>query len=138
MPASLEWFRKKFTPGKKQPKVVEGVLLNDDAGDILEGQMMHVEEDGTLNMGEVDKYFGAKKEEIAALPTNKLESLDKVGDQKTCLICTEQFGVGDNVKTVPCGHVFHQDCVDQWLRVSTLCPVCEKPVNTNPAGMTAA
>eukprot|EP00747_Dinoflagellata_sp_TGD_P211567 gnl/TRDRNA2_/TRDRNA2_84792_c0_seq1.p1 gnl/TRDRNA2_/TRDRNA2_84792_c0~~gnl/TRDRNA2_/TRDRNA2_84792_c0_seq1.p1 ORF type:complete len:147 (+),score=37.58 gnl/TRDRNA2_/TRDRNA2_84792_c0_seq1:27-443(+) len=138
MPAALEWFRKNFTPSKKKEKVVEGVLLNDDAGDILEGQLMHVEDDGTLNMGEVDKFFATKKEDIAALPTEKLQSLDKVGNQKECLVCTEQFAVGDNVKCLPCGHLFHQDCADQWLGVSFSCPTCRKPVSANPFGMTAA
>jgi hypothetical protein len=99
---------------------------------------MHVEDDGTLNMGEVDKFFATKQEDIAALPTEELQSLDKVGNQKTCLVCTEQFAVGDNVKFLPCGHLFHQDCADQWLRVSFSCPTCRKPVSTNTFGMTAA
>jgi hypothetical protein len=46
-----------------------------------------------------------------------------------CSICLEVFEAGEKVRTLPCGHVFHRDCVDEWLlRESRLCPMCKRSV----------
>ncbi|KAG8054879.1 hypothetical protein GUJ93_ZPchr0001g30416 [Zizania palustris] len=42
-----------------------------------------------------------------------------------CPICLGEFEEGDKVKTLPrCGHVFHPECVDAWLRSRPSCPLC--------------
>lgn len=33
-----------------------------------------------------------------------------------CSICTEDFADGMHVRRLPCGHVFHPSCIDEWLR----------------------
>lgn len=44
---------------------------------------------------------------------------------KECAVCLAEYEGGDHVKTLPgCGHVFHSDCVDQWLTAKTSCPLC--------------
>jgi hypothetical protein len=35
--------------------------------------------------------------------------------QLECAICLSQFEVGDRVRLLPCGHVFHLQEVDEWL-----------------------
>jgi hypothetical protein len=43
-----------------------------------------------------------------------------------CPICLEPFGVGHVVRTIiPCGHIFHKDCLDPWLQQRATCPVCK-------------
>lgn len=32
-----------------------------------------------------------------------------------CSICTEDFTEGTRLRKLPCGHVFHPQCVDPWL-----------------------
>lgn len=38
-----------------------------------------------------------------------------------CVVCRELIVVG---KKLPCGHIFHQHCLRQWLEVDVTCPVC--------------
>lgn len=41
----------------------------------------------------------------------------------TCAICTDDFVKGQLVRILPCGHLFHQGCVDEWLvERSRTCP----------------
>lgn len=42
-----------------------------------------------------------------------------------CPICLAEFAEGDKVKALPrCGHGFHPECVDAWLRARANCPLC--------------
>ncbi|KAM0888172.1 hypothetical protein ACQ4PT_028522 [Festuca glaucescens] len=42
-----------------------------------------------------------------------------------CSICISALVAGDKVKALPpCGHRFHPDCVDDWLRSHPSCPLC--------------
>lgn len=51
---------------------------------------------------------------------------DSIG-RETCPICIVDFEEGDDLRVLPCEgkHVFHQECVDQWLlELSSSCPIC--------------
>ncbi|ESO11017.1 hypothetical protein HELRODRAFT_190274 [Helobdella robusta] len=41
-----------------------------------------------------------------------------------CIICTEVISYGQNVSAVPCGHVFHEQCLTRWFGSSLTCPQC--------------
>lgn len=41
-----------------------------------------------------------------------------------CVICHEQFALGETLRLLPCLHPFHQICVDKWLENSAECPIC--------------
>ncbi|KAL7033407.1 hypothetical protein ACKWTF_007580 [Chironomus riparius] len=45
-------------------------------------------------------------------------------DSEKCTICLSQFEVDNDVRRLPCMHLFHRDCVDQWLVTSKHCPIC--------------
>ncbi|KAM0847182.1 hypothetical protein ACQ4PT_055174 [Festuca glaucescens] len=46
-------------------------------------------------------------------------------DAAQCSICLGEFEEGEQVKALPpCGHRFHPDCVDAWLRSRATCPLC--------------
>ncbi len=45
---------------------------------------------------------------------------------KCCAICLDSFGNGDIVRDLPCRHEFHAECVDQWLKMTPLCPMCKQ------------
>ncbi|XP_010487410.1 PREDICTED: uncharacterized protein LOC104765406 [Camelina sativa] len=43
-----------------------------------------------------------------------------------CVICMDKIRVGSDEEAgrMPCSHVFHRTCGEEWLRVSGICPVC--------------
>uniref|UniRef100_A0A7S3NMT8 RING-type domain-containing protein n=1 Tax=Aureoumbra lagunensis TaxID=44058 RepID=A0A7S3NMT8_9STRA len=51
------------------------------------------------------------------------EDLAQDGNE-VCVICLEQQKVGDKAFKLSCGHLYHRDCVLQWLRKSCICPTC--------------
>ncbi|CAA7027212.1 unnamed protein product [Microthlaspi erraticum] len=51
-------------------------------------------------------------------------SLNEDDDIK-CSICQEEYVDGDEVGTMPCEHMYHVSCVQQWLRMKNWCPICK-------------
>lgn len=49
-------------------------------------------------------------------------------ENKSCCICLEDFGAGEEQRTLPCFHRFHKTCIDTWLRRNGTCPVCKQRV----------
>ncbi|XP_047086379.1 E3 ubiquitin-protein ligase SDIR1-like [Lolium rigidum] len=50
-------------------------------------------------------------------------------DELTCSICLEEVVVGDLLRSLPCLHQFHVNCIDPWLRQQGTCPVCKRQVS---------
>ncbi|KFY98712.1 hypothetical protein V498_01289 [Pseudogymnoascus sp. VKM F-4517 (FW-2822)] len=50
-------------------------------------------------------------------------------DPATCSVCIESFAENENVRILPCSHIYHQRCIDPWLlNKSDTCPLCRKPL----------
>lgn len=45
-----------------------------------------------------------------------------------CTICMDDFVMSYVVRTLPCKHYFHSDCIDPWLRRNASCPTCRAAV----------
>lgn len=61
---------------------------------------------------------------------NKNENFEK------CVICMEKYIIDDEVETLPCFHIFHKNCIDQWLKAGKdTCPICKNKVKINELGM---
>ncbi|XP_031269022.1 RING-H2 finger protein ATL78-like [Pistacia vera] len=61
----------------------------------------------------------ASQSSIEALKRTKI-----VGFSKQCVICLEEISIGSEATCMPCSHVYHQDCIVNWLEKSNLCPLC--------------
>jgi hypothetical protein len=46
-------------------------------------------------------------------------------EQFQCVVCQEYFEEDEMLKTMPCFHRFHADCLDHWLAIKDSCPVCQ-------------
>jgi len=68
-------------------------------------------------------YVGSKC--INNLPICKHDGTPLPGDQTDCPVCLYEFAKGEQLKSLPCVHFFHKDCIDRWLMVGHSCPVCK-------------
>ena len=70
-----------------------------------------------------------KTKHSSALCTARLEISQPVRD---CVVCTESFTSGSTVMRLPpCGHLFHEACVLQWLNKHNTCPFCRRELPTD-------
>ena len=61
-------------------------------------------------------------ENIKYLQKTKIKTLKS--DLK-CIIC--QNNMKNNIiRTLPCEHKYHIECIDQWMIVNSNCPICRK------------
>ncbi|KAJ3673373.1 hypothetical protein LUZ60_006747 [Juncus effusus] len=67
----------------------------------------------------------ASKASIDALKTVKKEENGE--GESACVVCLEGLFEREEeglVKEMPCGHKYHGDCIEKWLRIHGSCPVC--------------
>ncbi|XP_073071126.1 E3 ubiquitin-protein ligase Arkadia-like [Manis javanica] len=57
------------------------------------------------------------RQQAGAAPTQ--EATDE-----QCTICLCTLEEGEDVRRLPCLHIFHRVCIDQWLATTTRCPLC--------------
>ncbi|XP_078737135.1 uncharacterized protein LOC144950863 [Lampetra fluviatilis] len=56
--------------------------------------------------------------------------------EQICTICCSEFVRTDQATTLPCRHLFHTSCIEQWLKKSATCPVCRYHLEEEAAGST--
>jgi hypothetical protein len=76
-----------------------------------------LEEDEDLMMIEEEhtRFIPAAKSCVEELKTVKAEEITK------CTICFEDVNVG---VALPCSHMFHMNCIQDWLVIGHCCPLC--------------
>jgi len=69
---------------------------------------------------------------IRSLPVHKYKTPEKIKDRNSdtteCSFCLCEFEEGENLKTLPCFHMFHEAELDKWLEDHTECPLCKTSV----------
>ena len=62
---------------------------------------------------------------INALPSERFVAVAGAADEAVCSICLNEFEPGDSVRRLQCPgrHMYHQACIDPWLRINGTCPV---------------
>ncbi len=74
---------------------------------------------------------GATPEQIAALQTQTNQTQSH--ELPTCGICLDDHAMGDEICTLPCGHIFHSHCIHSWLQQVANCPICKQSLPTLPS-----
>lgn len=69
---------------------------------------------------------GASESGVVAAGTEKERVIS--GEDAVCCICLAKYVNNDEVRELPCSHLFHKDCVDKWLKINALCPLCKSEV----------
>ena len=73
---------------------------------------------------------GLTKQELKLIPVKAYTST-RFDDQKQCIICQDDFELGDKVKELSCSHIYHRNCIDEWLVKEKKCPCCNKEITLN-------
>jgi len=100
--------------------------------------------------------YGARRRALIPIPVRKAPEIDLVavitsrtfvlGDEDEepvepamCIICLETPCMGDSVRELHCGHVYHSSCLETWVKRSGKgCPLqCTIPVSPSSTATTA-
>mmetsp|Transcript_3548 Transcript_3548/g.4269 ORF Transcript_3548/g.4269 Transcript_3548/m.4269 type:complete len:236 (-) Transcript_3548:2180-2887(-) len=84
-------------------------------------QLMLSEDDGDM----------ASRHEVKPdlkLPVVTMGKVKNVFQQSECQICQIDFVTTASVMCLPCGHIFHDNCLNKWYKRSNLCPICRHNV----------
>ncbi|KAK4536309.1 hypothetical protein CDCA_CDCA08G2334 [Cyanidium caldarium] len=117
-----------------------GVQANRNLGDYAFGMSMDDIID-RIAQNDPNRYGAppAAPEAIASLPRFAMSGavLDEGeragGSTQICAVCHDEFHVGTRVMEMPCGHLFCEDCLEQWLRVRCSCPTCRQEILSESA-----
>lgn len=67
-------------------------------------------------------------DKLSAFKTETVESNDEL---EVCPICMDLYEKGQIKKYLPCQHAFHVDCIDSWLKNSSMnCPIDNLPITS--------
>lgn len=46
-----------------------------------------------------------------------------------CSICYEVINRNDDIMVTPCFHCFHRRCLEKWMNIKLICPLCRKDIS---------
>ena len=117
----LVWFVKK----KRLRTLIQNYLNNEDPYRDLE-YFNNLMDGADLSPDEIP----LSKHELKKLDTRTFLNFSMLEHQ--CSICCEDTKNEEEIiKLFGCGHVFHKNCLEQWLSRKPLCPNCKRNVRTD-------
>jgi Ring finger domain len=89
-----------------------------------ENFMVKIENQQTIQV--MDLQNGAEKNDVTIHPSldNDLTSVTSDEDGELCVICFTNLKEGDRVGNISCNHLFHVNCLKEWLKKKNECPLC--------------
>ncbi|XP_019446366.1 PREDICTED: RING-H2 finger protein ATL7-like [Lupinus angustifolius] len=82
--------------------------------------------------GESCRQLAVSKTIVLNLPAAE----EVMTEEDVCSICMEGFrsnNTNEGNKKVPCGHVYHSNCITLWLCYSNSCPICRSHIYPSPS-----
>ena len=96
-------------------------------------------QDDLTRISQHDDHLKSVPETISIC--SSYHSEEKVRDAfDHCVICQESFQEGENLRVLPCGHLFHYRCIEDMqmigdtLEEDTGCPMCKEDIELQPGG----
>ncbi|KAK1390245.1 E3 ubiquitin ligase BIG BROTHER-related [Heracleum sosnowskyi] len=75
---------------------------------------------------------GLSADTIASLPSMSFKmQKNQDGNIESCVICRLDFEEGDTLTVLACKHSYHPECINNWLCINKVCPVCSAEVSTS-------
>ncbi|KAK9136470.1 hypothetical protein Syun_015800 [Stephania yunnanensis] len=87
-----------------------------------------------LALGEVvgTESRGLSRDTIASLPSiNYKVPTNQDGNTDQCVVCRLDYEDGETLTLLPCKHSYHPECINNWLQINKVCPVCSAEVSTS-------
>ncbi|XP_004287200.1 PREDICTED: E3 ubiquitin ligase BIG BROTHER-related [Fragaria vesca subsp. vesca] len=87
-----------------------------------------------LALGEVvgTESRGLPADTIASLPSVSYKMGNgQNGSNESCAICRLDYEDGENLTVLSCTHSYHSECINNWLTINKVCPVCIAEVSTS-------
>lgn len=94
---------------------------------VEERHLTHASRGATQDMIERNT-FPHKYRRVRKQPLSEADIDDS---SEKCTICLSEFETDEDVRRLPCMHLFHIDCVDQWLSTNKRCPICRVDIETH-------
>ena len=69
-----------------------------------------------------NKY--AKKDSSSIISKFKSKKYKGENNKYQCTVCLENIEKGDKITKLDCKHIFHTDCINEWVSRDNTCPCC--------------
>jgi len=100
---------------------------NENIDDLLR---IFEEEDEEINERRNNLFKEDAKEIMRYIPVSEVKEIKQEnGNELKCMICLYDINIGETECTLPCLHIFHPDCLEQWLVRKKACPVCKYDIS---------
>lgn len=86
--------------------------------------------------GQESRDNGVPKEKLNTIPITKFTKKPdtKPGEEEKCPICLVDLENHEEIRCLPCKHIFHPSCIDTWLVKNSACPICKRDVKEGLGG----
>ncbi|KAL6280186.1 hypothetical protein ACE6H2_017067 [Prunus campanulata] len=104
--------------------------LAQNTGDIDDGALTEAAVRGSLEEA-VLSPMPATRASVEALEKFVFDGGVQCGSSSDCVVCLGKMLSEDQVTCLPCSHMFHGHCIEQWLRYGHVCPLCRFKLPTD-------
>ena len=77
-------------------------------------------------LAEADSIEGMPPSKIRQLELTLYRKSEGMKEQELCSICCVDFDAGEPIRRLKCQHIYHPECIMQWLSRNRTCPVCRR------------
>ncbi|MDP2815150.1 MAG: RING finger domain-containing protein, partial [Rectinemataceae bacterium] len=87
-----------------------------------------VTNDHSSDRSQTSRYTTVEQDEHIRI-LDRLLRIQRHPDDDTCVICSHD---ADEIQVVlPCQHIFHRECIEQWVQQSATCPLCRASLSAS-------
>jgi hypothetical protein len=94
----------------------------------VNGFMFRMLEDGRINVMNQDHTKPLQEEEFKTMTEGEYGDISVKNniDEIKCSICMTEFEQTEIIKLTKCKHIFHSECLNEWVDENHSCPVCRE------------
>ena len=127
-------FSRNEDPSRTISRFLESVSNFDIVDDLFYGLMdrERMVENTMMEMAmreSLDQYkTQEKKPDVELCVEGELATKDHL--DKSCVICKSDFELDEKITVLECKHIFHTECISEWIKYKSECPTCRAKIHT--------